>query len=77
MIRSTTKRGTSLLGFSRISSRQHNYSQPQTRKAFGITDRPVYQPSQKVYGKFWVRDARYDLADVSNYAGKKFLPLHQ
>ena len=41
-------------------------------KSFGITDRPVYQPGQKVYGKFWIRQARYDLDEVSTFAGKNF-----
>ncbi|WP_051326947.1 alpha-2-macroglobulin family protein [Desulfatibacillum aliphaticivorans] len=41
-------------------------------RAFGITDRPVYQPGQTVHYKFWVRQARYDLGEKSVYAGKSF-----
>ncbi len=35
-------------------------------KVFGITDRPVYRPDQKVNFKFWIRQAKYDLTDDDN-----------
>ncbi|QDV51477.1 MG2 domain protein [Gimesia fumaroli] len=35
-----------------------DYSQ---QKIYGITDRPVYRPGQKVDFKFWVRNVGYDL----------------
>lgn len=35
-------------------------------KTFGITDRPVYRPDQKVNFKFWIRQAKYDLTDDEN-----------
>jgi uncharacterized protein YfaS (alpha-2-macroglobulin family) len=41
-------------------------------KVFTITDRPVYRPAQTVHFKFWVRHARYDQADTSDFAGKDF-----
>ncbi|MDZ4783215.1 MAG: MG2 domain-containing protein [Planctomycetia bacterium] len=41
-------------------------------KAFAITDRPVYRPSQKVQFKFWVRQAQYDNDKLSDFAN---LPL--
>ncbi|WP_145223419.1 alpha-2-macroglobulin family protein [Gimesia alba] len=49
-------------GFDRFwySNRLPNpdYSQ---QKIYGITDRPVYRPGQKVDFKFWVRNVGYDL----------------
>ncbi len=72
MTRAITEKGTALLGFNRIYSHTHRDNGLHTRKSFGITDRPVYQPGQKVYGKFWIREARYDLGDISTYAGKTF-----
>ncbi len=42
------------------------YSTPgrfNTNKIYGITDRPVYRPGQKVKYKFWVRNVGYDLND--------------
>ncbi|MCP5534803.1 MAG: alpha-2-macroglobulin [Akkermansiaceae bacterium] len=72
MIRATSEAGTALLGFSHINSHINDGGNLSGRKSFGITDRPVYQPKQKVYGKFWIREARYDLKDVSTFAGKEF-----
>jgi uncharacterized protein YfaS (alpha-2-macroglobulin family) len=40
------------------------------QKTIGITDRPVYRPGQKVYVKLWAGEARYDIGEVSSYAGK-------
>ncbi|NWK55681.1 alpha-2-macroglobulin [Verrucomicrobiaceae bacterium N1E253] len=72
MVRGSSDLGTCLLGFSRY--RQHHYGESTLKalKSFGITDRPVYQPKQTVFGKFWVREARYDLGDQSTYAGTSF-----
>lgn len=41
-------------------------------KVYTITDRPVYRPGQVVHYKFWVRHAKYDQEDTSDFAGKKF-----
>ena len=41
-------------------------------KVFTITDRPVYRPGQKVNFKFWVRHARYDQEDKSDFANQTF-----
>jgi alpha-2-macroglobulin len=38
-------------------------------RIFGITDRPVYRPGNKMKFKFWYRYAKYDLADKSYFAG--------
>ena len=72
MTRATSDKGISLLGFSHISSHINNGGNYSNQKSFGITDRPVYQPKQKVYGKFWIRNARYDLEDVSTFANTEF-----
>ncbi len=37
-----------------------------------MTDRPVYRPKQNVRFKLWVRQAKYDQADTSNFAGQRF-----
>jgi uncharacterized protein YfaS (alpha-2-macroglobulin family) len=39
---------------------------------FTITDRPVYRPEQTVKFKFWVRHAKYDQANTSEFAGRTF-----
>lgn len=36
---------------------------------YGVTDRPIYRPGHIVHSHVWLRDARYDLGDVSNHAG--------
>lgn len=41
-------------------------------KTFIITDRPVYRPKQKVFFKIWVRHAKYDQPDTSDYANATF-----
>jgi uncharacterized protein YfaS (alpha-2-macroglobulin family) len=41
-------------------------------KIFTITDRPVYRPKQKVNFKLWVRTAKYDQEDNSEFAKKTF-----
>ncbi|BDS06872.1 alpha-2-macroglobulin [Oceaniferula spumae] len=72
MVRAKTERGSALLGFTHIGSSVNEESGISQTKSFGITDRPVYQPDQEVFGKFWIRHARYDLKDVSTFAGQKF-----
>lgn len=61
------------LGFNGIWYGTTRDSQLDQNKVFTITDRPVYRPDQTVHFKFWVRNARYDKADVSQFAGKSFL----
>jgi uncharacterized protein YfaS (alpha-2-macroglobulin family)/tetratricopeptide (TPR) repeat protein len=58
------------MGFQRLWAANHNRPQFGQTKAFGITDRPVYRPGDRVKFKFWIRDARYELADVSRFANK-------
>ena len=38
-----------------------------------MTDRPVYRPAQRVHYKVWVRHARYDEPDSSDFAGREFV----
>ncbi|MGJ8642497.1 MAG: alpha-2-macroglobulin family protein [Luteolibacter sp.] len=40
------------------------------QKTLGITDRPVYKPGDTVHVKLWAGEARYDLGEISKYAGK-------
>lgn len=72
MFRAKTARGTALLGFGRFRTHVSDGGRYRAVKGFGITDRPVYQPGQKVFGKLWIRQARYDLNDQSTFAGRKF-----
>ena len=73
LITATTKPGRfSFLGFqgvwyNRIYDQEYNQV-----KAFTMTDRPVYRPGQKVEFKTWVRTAKYDQDDVSEFAKKSF-----
>jgi hypothetical protein len=70
----TARKGGRLayLGFTNVwRADYHDYEYNQT-KVFAITDRPVYRPKQSVKFKFWVRHAKYDQADTSNYAGQSF-----
>ena len=41
-------------------------------KYYGISDRPVYRPEQKVEFKAWIRQAQYDMPDTSPFAGREF-----
>jgi len=41
-------------------------------KVFAITDRPVYRPQQTVQFKFWVRHAKYDQPNTSDFANQPF-----
>jgi uncharacterized protein YfaS (alpha-2-macroglobulin family) len=60
------------LGFSQAwYNRRHDIEYDAT-KAYCITDRPVYRPAQSVKYKFWIRQAKYDLDDVSRYADQAF-----
>ncbi len=60
------------LGFRGIWSGNYHDAPYQQVKVFTITDRPVYRPDQNVQFKFWVRHARYDLDDESQYANQSF-----
>ena len=61
------------LGFTNVwFGRTHDVEYNQV-KVFGITDRPVYRPANKVEFKFWVRHTKYDQADTSDFANRDFI----
>ncbi len=60
------------LGFTGVWYGQRREAQYNATKVFAITDRPVYRPDQKVKYKFWVRHAKYDMDDASEFAGGEF-----
>ena len=60
------------LGFTNVwYGRIHDPAYNATR-VFTITDRPVYRPLQQVNYKLWVRHAKYDEPDTSDFANKQF-----
>lgn len=60
------------LGFSRVWYSRHHHSDHHQRKAYVVTDRPVYRPDQTVKFKFWMREAKYEKTDSSQFANKQF-----
>ncbi|HZZ71605.1 MAG TPA: MG2 domain-containing protein [Pirellulales bacterium] len=60
------------LGFSGVWTGNAYDAEYAATKTFGITDRPVYRPSQKVHFKFWIRTAKYDQDDKSAFANQSF-----
>jgi uncharacterized protein YfaS (alpha-2-macroglobulin family) len=60
------------LGFSGVWYPNYYDSEYNQTKTFVMTDRPVYRPKQEVRYKLWVRHARYDQADTSAYAARRF-----
>lgn len=63
------------LGFSGVWYGQRHDPEYNAVKVFTITDRPVYRPGQTVHYKFWVRHAKYDQEDTSDFAGATFKVL--
>jgi uncharacterized protein YfaS (alpha-2-macroglobulin family) len=59
-------------GFEHIWYASHHDYEYNQIKSFGITDRPVYRPGHEVKFKVWTRHAKYDLDDVSSFAGRGF-----
>ena len=73
LITATTPGGRfSFLGFTNVWYPEYYDAQYNEVKSFAITDRPVYRPNQTVKFKFWVRHAKYDQPDVSDFANKNF-----
>jgi len=60
------------LGFSSIWYPNYYDREYNQSKTLIMTDRPVYRPKQSVRFKLWVRQAKYDQADTSNFAGQHF-----
>ncbi len=73
-----TKEGRfAYLGFTNVWYAQRYDAEYSATKVYTITDRPVYRPGQKVQYKFWIRHARYDMPDTSDFANKTFtVELH-
>jgi alpha-2-macroglobulin len=71
IITARTKQGRfAYLGFTGVwYGRRHDAEYNQT-KVFTITDRPVYRPDQTVHYKLWMRHAKYDREDTSDFAGQ-------
>ena len=68
-----TKEGRlAYLGFTGVWYGRHYDAEYNQTKVYTITDRPVYRPEQNVHYKFWVRHAKYDQEDTSDFAGKPF-----
>ena len=65
------------VGFSNIWYGNNYDEEYNQTKVFTITDRPVYRPGQPVKFKFWVRHAKYDQENTSDYANQNFqVELH-
>ena len=58
-------------GFSHVWFQNRHDPEYHARKAFTITDRPVYRPAQKVQFKMWIGDAKYDQPDSNTFANAK------
>ncbi len=73
LVTATTKPGRfAFQGFQGVwYNRIHDQEYNQV-KAFTMTDRPVYRPGQKVEFKTWIRTAKYDQEDASEFAKKSF-----
>lgn len=59
-------------GFHHVWRQPYHNEEYNLRKAFVITDRPVYRPEQTVHFKLWVRHAKYDMSDTSDFAQHSF-----
>ncbi len=60
------------LGFTNVASSNLLDTEYNETKVFAISDRPVYRPGQKVKFKFWVRHAKYDQPNISDFANQSF-----
>ena len=60
------------LGFTNVASSNLLDTEYNQTKVFAISDRPVYRPGQKVKFKFWVRHAKYDQPNTSDFANQSF-----
>jgi uncharacterized protein YfaS (alpha-2-macroglobulin family) len=78
LITARTKEGRfAFLGFTNVWYGNYYDAQYNATKVYTITDRPVYRPAQQVHYKFWVRHAKYDQENGSDFAGQTFaLEIH-
>ncbi len=58
------------LGFTGVWYGNYFDTEYNQTKTYVITDRPVYRPAQEVDFKVWVRKAKYDQEDVSDFANR-------
>ena len=63
--------GRALMGFQHQGWHDFRWQSLNQSKSYGITDRPVYRPEQKVHLKFWSRTARHDLDEASLFANRE------
>ncbi len=70
---SADNRRNAYLGFTGVWYGAYRYEVEYNQtKVYVITDRPVYRPDQEVDFKIWVRKAKYDLDDTSDFANRAF-----
>lgn len=68
-----TKEGRlAFMGFNSVWHGRYYDREYNQRKIFCITDRPVYRPGDTMKFKFWIRNAKYDQEDKSNFANMPF-----
>ena len=60
------------MGFSNVWYPHYYDAEYNQTKVFTITDRPVYRPGQTVKFKFWVRHAKYDEPNASDFGNRDF-----
>ncbi|HEV2972109.1 MAG TPA: MG2 domain-containing protein, partial [Pirellulales bacterium] len=73
MVTATTPSGRfAYLGYTSVWYPTYFDAEYNETRVFSITDRPVYRPEQKVKFKFWIRHAKYDEPDVSDFANQHF-----
>ncbi|MFA6568893.1 MAG: MG2 domain-containing protein, partial [Victivallales bacterium] len=70
---SAEDRRNAYLGFTGVWYGGYRYEAEYNQtKVFVVTDRPVYRPGQEVDFKIWVRRAKYDQEDTSDFANHSF-----
>ena len=67
-----TKGRFAYLGFTGVWYPAWYDAEYNATKVYTITDRPVYRPDQKVRYKFWIRHAKYDMEDGTQFANRQF-----
>jgi uncharacterized protein YfaS (alpha-2-macroglobulin family) len=73
IITATTPSGRfAYLGYTSVWAPQYYDAEYNQTKVFTITDRPVYRPEQTVKFKFWIRHAKYDQPETSDFANQNF-----
>ncbi|MFO0881455.1 MAG: MG2 domain-containing protein [Gemmataceae bacterium] len=60
------------LGFNGVWYGRRYDPEYNATRVFTITDRPVYRPDNTIHFKAWVRHAKYDLTDTSDFANQEF-----